>query len=134
MGWHRLKREHHNRELAKLALNLQTLEDLRLGQSRIVQVALPACQEPESRWGRAHFLAAFKRVGPFRISTLTFNLAVLGLMAFVLYAMPVLFGADPRPGRRGGALESSSPIPQDVKKMGIACNSRTKKSQTSGAN
>ena len=85
-GVAKLKREHYNRELAKLALGLQSLEDLRLGHSRIVQVALPACQEPESHWGRAHFLAAFKRVGPFRISTLTFNLAVLGLMALLLYA------------------------------------------------
>ena len=80
-----LKREHYNREIAKLALNLQSLEDLRLGHSRIVQVALPACQEPESHWGRAHFLAAFKRLGPFRISTLTFNLLVLGVMALLLY-------------------------------------------------
>jgi ABC transport system ATP-binding/permease protein len=82
----KLKRENNNRELAKLTLNLQSLEDLRQGRGRIVQLALPACQEPESSWGRAHFLAAFKRVGPFRISTVTFNLAVLGLMALLLYA------------------------------------------------
>ena len=85
-GVSKLKHENYNREVAKLALNLQTLEDLRQGHSRIVQVALPACQEPESHWGRAQFLAAFKRVGPFRTSTLTFNLAVLGLMALLLYA------------------------------------------------
>jgi ABC transport system ATP-binding/permease protein len=85
-GVARLKREHYNRDLAKLALGLQSLEDLRLGHSRIVQVTLPACQEPESHWGRAQFLAAFKRVGHFRTSTLTFNLAVLGLMALLLYA------------------------------------------------
>jgi ABC transport system ATP-binding/permease protein len=81
-----LKSGHYNRELAKLALGLQSLEDLRLGHSRIVHVALPVCQEPESRWGRAHFLAACKRVGPYSIPTFTFNLAVLGLMAMVLYA------------------------------------------------
>jgi hypothetical protein len=81
-----LKREHYNREIAKLALNLQSLEDFRLGHSRIVQVAVPACEEPESHWGRAHFLAAFKRVGSFRISTFTFNLLVLGFMALLLYA------------------------------------------------
>jgi len=80
-----LKSENYNREVAKLELNLQSLDDLRLGHSRIVQVALPACQEPESHWGRAHFLAAFKRLGPFRVSTLTFNLLVLGLMALLLY-------------------------------------------------
>jgi ABC-type multidrug transport system ATPase subunit len=85
-GVAKLKRDNYNRDLARLALNLQSLEDLRQGHSRIVQLALPACQEPESHWGRAHFLAAFKRVGPFRVSTLTFNLAVLGLMALLLYA------------------------------------------------
>jgi ABC-type multidrug transport system ATPase subunit len=85
-GVARLKRENYNREVAKLALNLQSLEDLRRGHNRIVQVALPACQEPESSWGRAQFLATFKRVGPFRIPTLTFNLAVLGVMALLLYA------------------------------------------------
>jgi hypothetical protein len=85
-GLAKLKSEHYNREIAKLALNLQSLEDFRLGQSRIVQVALPACEEPESHWGRAHFLAPFKLVGPFRISTFTFNLLVLGFMALLLYA------------------------------------------------
>jgi hypothetical protein len=85
-GVDKLKRDHYNRELAKLALGLQSLEDLRLGHSRIVQVTLPVCQEPESYRGRAHFLAAFKRVGPLRISTLAFNLTVLGLMALLLYA------------------------------------------------
>jgi hypothetical protein len=80
-----LKRGHYNREIAKLALDLQSLEDLRLGHSRIVQLALPACQAPESHAGRAHFLAAFKQVGPFRIPTLTFNLSVLVLMALLLY-------------------------------------------------
>lgn len=94
-GVARLKSENYNREVAKLALNLQSLEDLRLGHSRIVQVALPACQEPESRWGRAQFLATFKRVGPFRISTLTFNLAVLGLMALLLYGA-LYFSVLPR--------------------------------------
>ncbi len=82
----KVKRQYYNRELSKLALGLQSLEDLRLGRSRIVQVALPICQEPDSYWGRAHFLAAFKRVGSLRIPTLTFNLAVLGLMALFLYA------------------------------------------------
>ena len=80
-----LKREHYNREIAKLALNLQSLEDLRLGHSRIVQVTLPACQEPESHFGRAHFMAALKYLGPFRFTTLTFNLLVLGFMALLLY-------------------------------------------------
>lgn len=82
----KLKRENNNRELAKLVLNLQSLEDLRQGHNRVVQLALPACQEPESSWGSAHFLATFKRVGPLRTSTVTFNLAVLGLMALLLYA------------------------------------------------
>jgi len=104
-GVARLKREHHNRELAKIALGLQSLEDLRLGESRVVQVALPVCQEPESQWGRAHFLAACKRVGFFRISTLTFNLAVLGLMGLLLYAA-LYFSVLTRVLHAGAALLS----------------------------
>jgi hypothetical protein len=80
-----MKRRYRNSGLAKLALNLQTLEDLRLGRNRVVQIALPVCHEPESRWGRAHFLAAFKRLGPWRIPTLAFNLGVLCLMSLLLY-------------------------------------------------
>jgi len=84
-GLERMKRRYRNSGLAKLALNLQTLEDLRLGRNRVVQIALPVCHEPESRWGRAHFLAAFKRLGPWRIPTLAFNLGVLCLMSLLLY-------------------------------------------------
>lgn len=85
-GLARLKRAHHSTELAKLALNLQTLEDLRLGRGRLVQLTLPACQEPESAWGQAQFLAAVKRLGEWRLPTLAFNLGVLGLMTLLLYA------------------------------------------------
>ncbi|MBI5523518.1 MAG: ATP-binding cassette domain-containing protein [Desulfarculus sp.] len=85
-GLAHLKRTYHSGELAKLALNLQTLEDLRLGRGRVVQLALPACQEPESTWGQAQFLAATKKVGDWRLSTLPFNLGVLGLMTLLLYA------------------------------------------------
>ncbi|MBI4797138.1 MAG: ATP-binding cassette domain-containing protein [Desulfarculus sp.] len=85
-GLAHLKRTYHSGELAKLALNLQTLEDLRLGQGRVVQLALPACQEPESTWGQAQFLAATKKVGAWPFSALAFNLGVLGLMTLLLYA------------------------------------------------
>jgi hypothetical protein len=85
-GLAQMKRKHHNGELAKLALNLQTLEDMRQGHGRLVQLALPACQEPESNWGQAHFFSAMKKVGACGVSTLVFNLGVLGLMTLLLYA------------------------------------------------
>lgn len=85
-GLNQLKSGYHNRELAKLALNQQTLEDLRLGRARVVQVTLPACQEPESPWGRAQFLAAHKHLGPWRLATPVFDLGVLAFMGLVAYA------------------------------------------------
>ncbi len=94
-GLENLRRDHSNRELAKLAQNQQTLEDLRLGHGRVVQITLPACQEPESRLGDAHFLASFKRLGPWRIPTLAFDLGVLGLMTLVLYTL-LYFAMLPR--------------------------------------
>ncbi len=80
------KARHQNRELTKLALNQQTLEDYRLGRTRVVQVTLPACQEPENPWGRAQFLAAHKRLGDWRLATPVFDLGVLGLMGLAAYA------------------------------------------------
>ncbi|MFH1057741.1 MAG: ATP-binding cassette domain-containing protein [Pseudomonadota bacterium] len=94
-GFERLRRENHNRELAKLALDQQALEDLRLGRNRVVQLTLPACREPESRRGDAHFLAAAKRLGPWRIPTPAFDLGVLGVMALLLYAL-LYFAVLPR--------------------------------------
>jgi hypothetical protein len=86
-GLSAFKTRHQNRELVKLALNQQTLEDSRLGRTRLVQVSLPACQEPESPWGRTQFLAAHKRLGPWRLATPVFDLGVLALMGLLAYAV-----------------------------------------------
>ncbi len=80
-----LKTENYNQSIARLALNQQTLEDLVLSGDRLVQLAVPVCQEPESAWGQARFLSAFKRLGPWLIPTPLFNLGVLWLMALLLY-------------------------------------------------
>lgn len=85
-GFKELKAENYNQSIARLTLNLQTLEDLALSGDRLVQIAVPVCQEPESKWGQSHFLSAFKKLGPWLIPTPLFNLAVLWIMALLLYA------------------------------------------------
>lgn len=84
-GLKELKAENYNQSIARLTLNLQTLEDLTLSGDRLVQIAAPVCQEPESNWGQAHFLSAFKKLGPWLIPTPLFNLGVLWFMALLLY-------------------------------------------------
>jgi len=84
-GFKELKAENYNQSIAQLALNLQTLEELQLSGEHLVQLASPVCQEPESAWGQAHFLSAYKRLGSWLIPTPLFNLGVLWIMALLLY-------------------------------------------------
>jgi ABC-type multidrug transport system ATPase subunit len=84
-GLKELKTENYNQSIARLTLNLQTLEDLALSGDRLVQIAAPVCQEPESKWGQAQFFSAFKKLGPWLIPTPLFNLGVLWFMALALY-------------------------------------------------
>ncbi len=84
-GLKRFRDTHRNQAVAKLVLNLQGLEDVRLSGDRLVQLAVPICQRPTSPWGAAQFLAAEKRLGPWLLPTPIFDLAVLWAMSLVLY-------------------------------------------------
>ncbi|MGE4554080.1 MAG: ATP-binding cassette domain-containing protein, partial [Desulfovibrionaceae bacterium] len=87
----RLESAHHNRAITRLALNTNTLRDLRRSGDRVVQLAAPICHGPDSRLGRAHFFAPFKRLGAWTIPTPAFDLGVLWAMVALLYA--ALYGA-----------------------------------------
>ena len=94
-GLEELQLRHHNREMARLAYNLGGLETVRLSGDRLVQLAVPVCQQPESTWGRAHFMSAQKRLGPWWLPTPAFNLGVLWLMVLALY-LALWFSLMPR--------------------------------------
>lgn len=85
-GYEALEKRFSNTAVKRAALASLALRDLRLGGDRIVQLAVPVCKPPTTSYGRAHFAAGHKRVGGLEIPTFWFNLAVLGLMALVLYA------------------------------------------------
>lgn len=84
-GARNLKSAHYNEDIADLVLNVKNLEAVRLSGGRLVRVAAPVFQEPESRLGGAQFLAASKRLGVWRMETFNFNLLVLGGMAVLLF-------------------------------------------------
>jgi len=86
-GFKELERRHYNKDIARLALNSLALEPVRISGHRLVQTISPICQEPESKWGKAHFMAAEKKLGSSHIPTMPFNVAVLWCQFVVLYAV-----------------------------------------------
>jgi ABC transport system ATP-binding/permease protein len=73
-----------NRKIVELVRRRGLLDPLREQGGRLVQLADPVYQEPDSAWGRAPFLAGEKRLGTARLGTYGFNLAVLWAMNGVL--------------------------------------------------
>ena len=86
-GFNELERRHYNKDIAGLALNSLTLEPVRISGHRLVRTISPICQEPESKWGKAHFMAAEKKLGSSHVPTMPFNVAVLWCQFIVLYAV-----------------------------------------------
>ena len=84
-GFEELKNRHFNKEVAKLALGVALVDSVVLSGSRLVPQVLPIAWAPENRWGRAHFLAPFKRLGPIVVATPLFDVGMLWVMALLLY-------------------------------------------------
>jgi ABC-type multidrug transport system ATPase subunit len=86
-GFKELERRHYNKDIARLALNTYALEPVRISGDRLVRTITPIYQEPESKYGKAHFMAAEKKIGPGRIPTMLFNVKVLWCQFAILYAV-----------------------------------------------
>lgn len=86
-GFKELESRHYNKDIAELALNKLNLEPVRLSGDRLVQTSCPIAQEPESKWGKAHFMSAEKKIGSIRLHTMPFNVAVMWGQIIVLYAI-----------------------------------------------
>lgn len=84
-GLQALQEKHFNKDISNLVLNAHTLESVRLSGERLVQVATPISQSPESRLGGAQFMAAHKRLGSWLVPTYAFNIAVLWAMGLFLF-------------------------------------------------
>jgi deoxycytidine triphosphate deaminase len=80
-----LRQEYYNDDLAEQVLNKRDNDKIIQYKNRLLQKAEPAFHLPESRFGRAHLFAPYKRIGKVIISTYWFNLAVLWLFIAIFY-------------------------------------------------
>ncbi len=88
-------KQNTNRRIAELVRNRNSADKLALRGGRLVPLADPVYQAPDSAWGRAPFMAGTKRLGPHEFGTFGFDVAVLWLMNALLAAALVAH----RPGR-----------------------------------
>jgi hypothetical protein len=106
-GFEALRNRTLNREVEKRVLGVVLDGDsVVLSGTRLVPKVLPIAQAPESRLGRAHLFAPFKRLGDLVIPTPLFNLGVLWGMSLLLVLLlwsrvPERTGALLRRLRRG---------------------------------
>ena len=85
-GLELLQKRNFNQEIADLVKNVKTFEQVRLSGEHLVQVAVPIAKMPDSRLGKAHFFAPWKRVFQAEISTFVFNIIILWIMGLALFA------------------------------------------------
>src|SRR5690554_7888262 len=80
-----LKARHYNEALAEWLLDRREVRQFEFTGERYIQKKHPIFKNPDSHWGRAHFYAASKRLGPLNIPTGVFNLLVIWLGVALLY-------------------------------------------------
>lgn len=86
-GLEQRKKKYTNQGIERLVLKTDEMESIRLSESGLVRKTLPIYRKPESRMGRAHFLAREKCLGNLSISTYPFNLGVILLMGLLCYIL-----------------------------------------------
>jgi ABC transport system ATP-binding/permease protein len=74
-----LKQKHFNEALADWVLDRKEVRQLEFYEDRFIQKKHPIYKSPASQWGRAHFYAHSKRIGPLLIPTGIFNVLVMWL-------------------------------------------------------
>ena len=81
----KLKYDNYNNQIAELVLNKSDNVKIVEHKNNFIQRAEPVYKNPESKYGRSHFFAPFKRLGNLRIDTFWFNLIVIWAMILILY-------------------------------------------------
>ncbi len=84
-GLETFRKKHTNTSIQDQVLNLRDMEPVGAATDGLYHKTLPIYRVPESRWGAAHFLAGYKRLGQRLIPTWSFNLAAIYALTFVLY-------------------------------------------------
>jgi hypothetical protein len=98
------KNSNHNNGLADMVLNRKELEPYRIDENEMIRFIEPIYLEPASKTGRAHFLAASKKIGNLPISTFNFNLVVVWLMSIIVFSVLVLIFYFRNPFKRNNIL------------------------------
>ena len=80
-----LKEKYHNNSLADQVLNKSESDKIIEDNNRLYRKYEPIFYVSQSKIGRSHFFAPFKRVGNILIGTFWFNIMAIWLMSFVLY-------------------------------------------------
>lgn len=78
-------RRYHNKALEVLVTNRNDYVKIITDKDRLLRRFEPVYAVPSSKWGRAHLYSGYKRLGNRLVNTIWFNVAVIWLMAFVLY-------------------------------------------------
>lgn len=86
VGYQALEKKYQNKSLVDLVRNRDNLDDYRITPLKIVRLSDPIFTRESSPWGGAPFFAGQKRVGNGVVSTYLFNLGVLWMASFLLYA------------------------------------------------
>jgi ABC-type multidrug transport system ATPase subunit len=80
-----LKHQHFNEALADWVLDRKEVRQLEFYEDHFIQKKHPIYKNPTAQWGRAHFYAPSKRMGPLLIPTGLFNVLVMWLGILLLY-------------------------------------------------
>jgi hypothetical protein len=81
----RFKEDNFNRSVADMVLNTNEMNKIIVSGGNFIRKDSPVYQNPLSKTGRAQFYSGTKRIGPYEIDTLWFNIMVLWLMTALLY-------------------------------------------------
>ncbi len=85
----KLQNDYHNKSIADLVLNRNSLKKITEYDGRLIQRMDPIYEFPVSKIGRAHMYAPVKRLGQYEIDTYWFNLFVIWM--FSLFAYVILY-------------------------------------------
>ncbi|HKL71324.1 MAG TPA: ABC transporter permease, partial [Marinilabiliaceae bacterium] len=82
-----LQQNYHNEALADWLLERKDVTQIEFAEDKFIQKKNPVFKAPTGKWGRSHFYASEKQLGPISISTPIFNCLVMWLGILGLYVM-----------------------------------------------
>jgi ABC-type multidrug transport system ATPase subunit len=85
------KNQYYNNSLSDIVLKRKDLESFIKTDDEIIRRMEPVYQIPNSKFGRAHFLASSKTVINLTLSTFIFNMIAIWLMSVFLYSFLIIF-------------------------------------------